>query len=91
MATVIICDSTGAQVSTVDVDLPVYTPSAIDQLASLDPPMAEAVLAAAAGFVNRAGDLWDAFVAMPSEDPAADAVGIVTDIALTAALPLTDP
>lgn len=42
------------------------------------------------GLIDRAGDLWDALVAMPDSDPAKAAVEIITDVALTAALPLVE-
>jgi len=65
-------------------------PTVAELLEAMDPAKAKAILEAAGGFVNRAGDLWNAFVEMDPTDQAHDAIGIVTDIALTAALPLIE-
>lgn len=55
------------------------------------PPMEQLLQILGEALITRAGDLWDALVAMPDTDPAYPAVEIVTDAVLTAALPLVDP
>lgn len=63
---------------------------AVELLAALDPPMAAAVITAAVGIVERAGDLWDALLVCSPSNTARPAIEILTDIALTSALPLTE-
>ena len=57
-------------------------------LLALPVPMRTAVLTFAKGMVLGAGDLWDALVEVPVDDPSHDSLEIITDAALTAALPL---
>ena len=55
-----------------------------------DPPPVQLaqVLALGLGFVNRAGDLWDALLKVSDTNTAKPALEVVTDVALRAALPL---
>ena len=47
----------------------------------------EAAVAAGAGLVAKAGDLWDALLACSHSNTARPAIEVITDIALNAALP----
>lgn len=62
-------------------------PSALDVIAQLDPATAAAAVAAGAGLVAKAGDLWDALLACSHTNTARPAIEVITDIALNAALP----
>lgn len=62
------------------------TPTVQEVIDAMDPEGLVKVLAVGAGLVQNAGGLWDALIAIPEEDPAYQAVQIVTDVALTAAL-----
>jgi hypothetical protein len=60
----------------------------LEQLMALPAPMRTAILTFAKEMVLGAGGLWDALADIPEEDPSHPAIEIITDAALTAALPL---
>lgn len=79
----------------VDDGIPVVIPPSpaaimneLSGLLALPQPMRTAVLTFAKGMVVGAGDLWDALVEIPVDDPSHASLQIITDAALTAALPL---
>lgn len=63
------------------------TPMPLDVLAALDADTLAKVIAAGSGLVARAGDLWDALTEIAETNTARPAIEIITDVALTAALP----
>ena len=60
-------------------------------LDALDPEIRAAAIVAAAALVGRAGDLWTAYGSCSPSNTARPALQILTDVALTAALPLVTP